>query len=856
MGYQLFERIAQGFAPGEPAVLRVRIFRLVTALTAALCLLMIVPMNLVQQLPLGVHLSNVLLGLLGAFFYWQSCRGRTYLLAFVITALLLLDFIWFLNAGSRGSITYFFFPVLLLTVGTFHGRAGRLFIVTQVVNVLGLFALGYYFPSLVTPFQSDTDLILDHVTSCFAACVATIAIAAIILRDYHREQRRLAEVAAQLAASELKLRVIFNSTSDALFVHAADGRPLDLNERACTLFGFEHETGLRLRFNDCSLGVSPYSEVEAREKRMLALQGSPQVFEWRSRRYNGELFWSEVALRAGDFAGQRCVIAAVRDISSRKLAQLELLANEERLRLAMLATRQGWFELNLLTGRGIASEEYVRIIGYEPENFSTTVETWLEAVHPEDRASVSREFRECVQTGETRSMEYRRQTRTGEWKWIRSVGRIVERDATGRPVRMMGTHADITARKDLERQLLHSQRLEAVGTLASGVAHDLNNILTPMLMASGLLRESLGNPADRELMVMIEKGGQRGAVIVRQLLDFSRTMRAERCPITPGALLQEVAGLLRPTLPKEIVLVESAADGLHKFEGDAMQMRQVLLQLCANAREAMPEGGTLTLGFETVVLPANGGNGDEKPRSGPHLVLLVSDTGCGIAPEIKSKIFDPFFTTKAPGKGTGLGLASVHGIVTSHRGFIRFESTVGRGTTFRVFLPEIYTDSGTPLPVVLGIAADLLRPALPVAPVVPTAKSASLVSPKPLSATAAPICILVVDDEAMVATTTVRLLNKNGFAAISVSGGVEALQILRERRQEIGLVLTDFMMPDMDGPTLLPLLRQIVPNLKVIGVSGHDKRASGLELGFDAILTKPYDLPAMLATIRRVIAQA
>jgi CheY-like chemotaxis protein len=181
---------------------------------------------------------------------------------------------------------------------------------------------------------------------------------------------------------------------------------------------------------------------------------------------------------------------------------------------------------------------------------------------------------------------------------------------------------------------------------------------------------------------------------------------------------------------------------------------------------------------------------------------------------------------------------------------------VGRGTIFRVFLPEIYTDSGTPLPVVLGTAADLLRPALPVAPVALTAKSAPLMSPKQLSATAAPICILVVDDEAMVATTTVRLLNKNGFAAISVSGGVEALQVLRERRQEIGLVLTDFMMPDMDGPTLLPLLRQIVPNLKVIGVSGHDKRASGLELGFDAILTKPYDLPAMLATIRRVIAQA
>ena len=831
MSYQLLERIAQGFAPGEPAVLRVRIFRLVTALTAVLCLFVVIPMSLTQHLPAGVHVTNVLLGLLGAFFFWQSCRGRTYLLAFVVSTLLLLDYIWFLKAGSHGSITYFYFPTLLFTVGAFPGRAGWLFVFAQVVNVLGLFALGFVFPSWVTPYESDTDLLMDHVTSCFVACVATIAIATIILRDYNRERRRLVEIADQLAVSEQKLRVIFNATSDALFVYAADGRPLDLNERACTLFGFDRETGLRRGINDWSLGVSPYSEVEAREKVVLALQGNPQVFEWRSRRYNGELFWSEVALRAGDFAGQPCVIAAVRDISSRKQAQLELLANEERLRLAMLATRQGWFELNLLTGRGVASEEYVRIIGYDPENFSTTVATWLEAIHPEDREKVGLEFRECVATGETRSMEYRRQTRNGEWKWIRSVGRVVERDATGRPVRMMGTHADITARKDLERQLLHSQRLEAVGTLASGVAHDLNNILTPMLMASGLLRDSLGNPADKELMTMIEKGGQRGAAIVRQLLDFSRNMRAERCPITPGALVQEVAGMMRSTLPKEITVKEIIFDSPYKIEGDSTQLHQVLMNLCVNARDAMPRGGTLTLGLETAVLPPHGGEDAGRTQGGPHIVLMVSDTGQGIPPEIREKIFDPFFTTKGPGKGTGLGLASAHGIVSSHRGFIRFESTVGRGTVFRVFLPAL-----------ASVSAD--TPAEPAAAMRPITPS----QPK-----AAPVCILVVDDEAMVASMTTRILQKHGYEALSANSGAEALRILRQRGKDIRLVITDFMMPEMDGPTLLPLLRQLVPGIKVIGVSGLDQHASGIELGFDEILSKPYELTTILSTVRQVI---
>lgn len=833
MGYQLFERIAQGFGPGEPTVLRVRIFRLVTALTAAICLVLVAPMNLLQQFPLGVHLTNILMGLLGAFFFWQSCRGRTYVLWFIIISLLLLDFVWFMNAGSRGSVTYYFLPTLLFTIGTFSGRAGWFFIIVQVLNVPGLFLLESFFPSWVTPYQSEADLILDHMTGCFAACITTITIATIILRDYDREQRRLVEVAAQLAASEQKYRVIFNSTSDALFVHAADGRLLDLNDRACTLFGFDRETGLRLGINDYSLGTSPYSEVEAREKVALALQGHPQVFEWRSRRHNGELFWSEVAVRAGDFAGERCVIAAVRDISSRKMAQLALHANEERLRLAMLATRQGWFELNVQTGRGISSDEYIQIIGYDPGEFTTTVSTWLEGIHPEDKEKVSREFRECIETGETRSMEYRRQARSGEWKWIRSVGRIVERDAAGRPLRMMGTHADITERKDLERQLLHSQRLEAVGTLASGVAHDLNNILTPMLMASGLLRDSLANPADREAMAMIEKGGKRGAAIVKQLLDFSRNMKAERCPITPGALLQEIAGLMRSTLPKEITLVETITDCPHKVEGDPTQLHQVLMNLCVNARDAMPQGGTLTLGLETTELPAQAVNSNGRAHTGLHIVLVVSDTGQGIPAEIREKIFDPFFTTKGPGKGTGLGLASAHGIVTSHNGFIRFDSTVGRGTTFRVFLPALAA---------ITVVA-------PVDPVVQ--KPAAIMQP----AKTAPLCILVVDDEPMVATMTLRLLQKNGYEAISAGGGAEALQILRERQRDIRLVITDFMMPDMDGPMLLPLLRQIVPGLKVIGVSGHDKRTIGLELGFNEILSKPYEMTKILSTIRQVIEQ-
>jgi PAS domain S-box-containing protein len=829
MTHQWLERIAQGFGPGDQATLPVRIFRLVTVLTAVLCLLVIVPMNLAQHMPLSVHLCDIILGLLAAFFFWRSCYGRTYLTTFVITTMVQLDIVWFFNAGSQGSVAYYFFPALLFTLGVIPGLAGLCLASVQVVNVMALFVMERHFSAWVTPFRSDNDRLLDHITGVFSASLATLSIAAIILRDYKREQRRLVEVAAQLSASEQKYRVIFDATSDAMFVHAADGRFIDMNERVYALFGFDRSIGPHLSFNDYSLGVSPYSEVEAREKVKLAFNGAPQVFEWRSRRHSGELFWSEVALRAGEFGGERCVIAAVRDISLRKQAEQELHANEARLRLAMLAAQQGWFEMNVQTGQGIASREYIRSFGSAAGIVATTEAAWFEAIHPEDRENAIRRYRACIASGDTHTMDYRSRMRSGDWIWIRSTGRVVERDSAGRPLKLLGTHADITERKELERQLLHSQRLEAVGTLASGVAHDLNNILTPMLMASGLLRDNLVNPADRELMAMIEKGGKRGAAIVRQLLDFSRNnLTAERCPITPGALVQEMVLLMRSTLPKEITIAEEIADCPHKIEGNSTQLHQVLLNLCVNARDAMPKGGTLTLRLEPAFSQARGGEGDAHSKSGPYVVFSVSDTGQGIPVEIRDKIFDPFFTTKEPGKGTGLGLAAAHGIVAAHHGYIRFESITGHGTTFRVYLPAM--KEAAP-----HASADVVAP------------------PVALKKDATVACILVVDDEPMVVKMTTRLLAKSGYVTLSASSGAEALQVLREHKNSVHLVITDFMMPGLNGPALLPLLREIVPGIKVIGVSGLDQHTDGMAMGFDEILGKPYELTTLLPTIRRVI---
>ncbi len=821
MKASLFQRLADGFGGDAVTELRVRIFRLICALTGALCLGLVAPLNAFQNMPVVVHVSNIVLGLAGAFCYWQSCRGRHFIAAFFVLLVVLLDVVWFYNAGSDGSVTHYYYPVMLFIIALFQGRKRGVLAIGLWLNVSALFILEHYYPNWVTPFQSADDRLTDIETGVLCSFVALASVTWFIIVNYNREQRRVSEMAAQLVASESSYREIFNATSDALFIHRADGLILDVNEQTCALLGAPKDKIVGRLVGDFSLGQSPYSQKEATALAELAQAGRPQTTEWRGRRASGELFWSEVAMRVWEAGGEKRVVAAVRDISERKKAQENLRLNEERLRLAMEASRQGWFELNVQTGESISSPEYVRMLGYDPEGFKSDFQTWLARIHPADRTEAAETYARSVRAGGLAALEYRQQTKSGAYKWIRSVAKVVEYDAAGRPLRVMGTHGDITERKELEGQLLHSQRLEAVGTLASGVAHDLNNILTPMLMASGILREKLADPKDRELMARLDDGGRRGAAIVRQLLDFSRNLAQDRLPLNPRAMLQEMAQLMRATFPKEITIVESIAPGTDMVEAESNQLHQVLMNLCVNARDAMETGGRITLGLERVEIAAIPG-----ALATPHLALSVTDTGAGIPPENLGRIFDPFFTTKPLGKGTGLGLATVHGIVKAHHGFVRVESKVGQGTTFRVYLP-----------VKSGVA-----PAAAPAP-------AAAVAPAPEKGGS----ILVVDDDPAVLLVTGRMLERIGYTVFKAASAAEALAAL-PRHREVVLVVTDFSMPGMDGPTLAPLLREISPGLRIIGVSGlkQDHRAAELaRIGFSEVLSKPYEWEDLVRAVQR-----
>ena len=535
-------------------------------------------------------------------------------------------------------------------------------------------------------------------------------------------------------------------------------------------------------------------------------------------------------MRAADLAGRRRVIVALRDISRRIETEDALKIQEERLRMALAASDQGWFDLNLVTGEGVASEEYARIIGFEPVEFRVTLSSWLEGIHPDDRAMVQREFQVCVAAGLTSTVEYRRLTQSGVWKWIRSTGRIVQRDAEGRALRMSGTHADIDERKKMEIKLLHSQRLESVGTLAGGVAHDLNNILTPMLMVSAVLRDKLSDPDDRDLMTQMEAGAKRGAGIVRQLLTFSRDLIPARTAVDVAQLIGEMMAVLRGTFPREIELTARLPGGLWPVTADPIQLHQVLLNLCINARDAMPAGGRLTLEAENLTVAADGPAQAVTASRQRVVAIMVTDTGEGILPENLARIFDPFFSTKGVGKGTGLGLSTVHGIVKSHGGTVAVESEPGRGSRFRVTLP-----ASEAAPVLLNVAVEIPR------------RSGS----RPV--------VMVIDDEASVLEMSARVLEKEGCEVVAALGSEVALRLIPALAGTVKLVITDMMMPGMDGPTLVPLLLKYCPDLKVIGVSGLDLDPQQPELralGFVEMLRKPYDAPTLQAAVRRQLPDA
>jgi PAS domain S-box-containing protein len=426
---------------------------------------------------------------------------------------------------------------------------------------------------------------------------------------------------------------------------------------------------------------------------------------------------------------------------------------------------------------------------------------------------------------------------TGEIEQTNKEGRTVivssrwtlVRDDAGAPKSALIINTDITETKKLESQFLRAQRLEAIGTLASGIAHDLNNILSPILMSVGILRRSVTEPDSERMLAIIESSAERGAGIVKQVLTFARGVEGERVLLQPKHLLGELGKIMAQTFPRNIDIQNQMPTDLWLVTGDATQLHQVLLNLCVNARDAMPQGGTLTLGAENIEVDEHLASMNPGAQLGPHLLFRVADTGTGISNETMEKMFDPFFTTKEVGKGTGLGLATVIGIVKSHDGFLTVQSEIGVGTTFKVFVPaspdEHSAADAREIEAVGGGNGEL---------------------------------VLVVDDEAPIREALVRTLQGNGYRVYTAEDGTDALALYFQRRDEIDVVLTDISMGQMDGITLVRSLRKLNPDVRVIASSGHMQKENVTVLnglGVKALLDKPYTADKLLRAVHTVLRQ-
>jgi PAS domain S-box-containing protein len=566
--------------------------------------------------------------------------------------------------------------------------------------------------------------------------------------------------------------------------------------------------------------------VEAANRSVIE-RVKPMPMEYRVVQPDGavRMVWAEPGELVLDPTGRSAVLSGiVQDITERKRTEMSLRKSEAQFAAAFDLNPLAANLVTLAAGRIIAvNERYCQFFGYAREEIiGRTVPELSMWEEPTLRDALMQRVRN---EGSVRDYEARLRRKDGSVRDVLISVTVIDYLDAPEPV-VLSMLSDVTGKKAMEAQLLQTQRMEVIGSLAGGIAHDLNNILAPIMLVGDLLHGKLRDPEDQETLEMALSGARRGADIIKQLLTFSRGQQGERVPVQVRYLILEMLKMMRETFPRDIDLKQHVPTNVWTVIADSTQLHQVLLNLCVNARDAMPSGGRLTitatnvsLAAGDVVLPS-----DRKP--GPYVVIEVSDTGHGIPLEIQHRIFDLFFTTKPLGEGTGLGLSTVLGIVQNHGGFIRLNSTPGTGSSFKVYLPAL-----------------------------PDGAEAMVETPPPLPVVhLSGQTILVVDDERSIRETTRILLERQRFHVLTAIHGDDAITQFLQHREEIKLVLTDVMMPVMNGVTLVRALRAIDPGLKIIAASGLGEATHGKELaalGVLEVLTKPYAGAELIAAVHR-----
>jgi two-component system, cell cycle sensor histidine kinase and response regulator CckA len=505
--------------------------------------------------------------------------------------------------------------------------------------------------------------------------------------------------------------------------------------------------------------------------------------------------------------------------------RVHLVAQEELFRLIGENAADMIAVVTVQGERLYNSPSYEKLLGYTPEELEKT--SAYEQIHPDDQKEVKRAADEAKNTGIGRLVEYRVRHKSGEWRVVESTASAV-RNSNGDVEKLIIVNRDITERRHMEQQLLLSQRLEAVGKLSGGIAHDFNNILGVIIGYSEALQQKIAaDDPMREAVDEIEKAGQRAAALTQQLLAFSRKQVLEPKILDLNSIVAEVEKMLRRLIGEDVDLEIISSPTLGSVKADRSQIEQVILNLAVNARDAMPQGGKLKIETMNADLDEDDARRKRYVVPGHYVMLQVSDTGTGMTAEVQSHIFEPFYTTKEQGKGTGLGLATVYGVIKQSGGYIWVESEIGKGSKFQVYLPRAE-----------GVAIE------------PARKEPSL-------AAHGPGTILVAEDEAALRKLTCSTLKESGYQVLAAEDGPKAIEIAKHFGGDIDLLLTDVVMPSMSGRELAEQLSLERPRMKILYMSGYTDgavAAHGVLKSGIVILRKPFSRAQLQQNVQEMLA--
>ncbi len=618
-----------------------------------------------------------------------------------------------------------------------------------------------------------------------------------------------------------RLAAIVASSNDAIVGKTLDGTVTSWNAAAERIFGYPASE---------ILGQSIFKLIPAdlhdSERHILECLRRGEAVEFAETeriRKDGEHIWISLSVSpVRDPSGTTTGAASIkRDITARRQAEAELRQSQEELRLAHQAARMGAWRWDVTENELRWDDGLRRLYGLGPSDHVREFDDFLARVHPEDRDRVIRDAQSALTTSAPIDHEFRILLPDGRVRWLVDQGRVTT-DLLGKPTYITGISMDVTERRSMEEHLRETQRLQAVGQLAGGIAHEANNQMTVVLGAAQfLLRRSDLAPSSRQDVEFIRQAAERTATITQQLLAFSRRQLLQPQEVDLNQIVQAIEPVLRRSLSEQHELVVRLGDGIGTIQADPRQLEQVLLNLTLNARDAMPERGTFTIKTSEHSVSAQE-SAEGGPPPGRYATIQASDTGHGMDAGTLQRMFEPFFTTKPIGQGTGLGLSVVHGIITQSGGHIRVLSEPGRGATFKIYLPVVTSP----------------RAAEPAAlTTTPSAKQGHVA--------------LVVEDDELVRAMAVRGLVEAGYRTLEAENGRAALDLLRSRRGRVDVVITDLGMPEMDGYELARQLEQEQPDLPIIYMTGYgDVEMAG------PFLRKPFSPELFVRKVGEVLAFA